>query len=116
MAAASRERCGPIVVASIRQSSPGRTSGSTVATAGGSPGTRARLPTARPQPPCRDAGGDDDSRLLVGSIVPVFERYTDVGYHVAISEADRHERLAYARISAGSSRRASKGASPPCRP
>jgi glycosyltransferase involved in cell wall biosynthesis len=30
------------------------------------------------------------------AIVPVFERYNDVGYYVAISEADRHERLDYA--------------------
>ena len=29
-------------------------------------------------------------------IVPVFERYDDVGYYVAISDADRHERLHYA--------------------
>jgi len=29
-------------------------------------------------------------------IVPVFERYNDVGHYVAISEADRHEKLAYA--------------------
>jgi glycosyltransferase involved in cell wall biosynthesis len=29
-------------------------------------------------------------------IVPVFERYNDVGHYVAISEADRHERLHYA--------------------
>jgi glycosyltransferase involved in cell wall biosynthesis len=29
-------------------------------------------------------------------IVPVFERYNGVGYYVAISEADRHERLHYA--------------------
>jgi glycosyltransferase involved in cell wall biosynthesis len=29
-------------------------------------------------------------------IVPVFERYNDVGHYVAISEADRHERLNYA--------------------
>ena len=29
-------------------------------------------------------------------IVPVFERYDDVGYSVAISDADRHERLHYA--------------------
>jgi glycosyltransferase involved in cell wall biosynthesis len=29
-------------------------------------------------------------------IVPVFERYNDVGYYVAISESDRHERLEYA--------------------
>jgi glycosyltransferase involved in cell wall biosynthesis len=29
-------------------------------------------------------------------IVPVFERYNDVGHYVAISEADRHERLRYA--------------------
>jgi glycosyltransferase involved in cell wall biosynthesis len=29
-------------------------------------------------------------------IVPVFERYNDIGHYVAISDADRHERLAYA--------------------
>ena len=29
-------------------------------------------------------------------IVRVFERYNDIGYYVAISEADRHERLDYA--------------------
>jgi glycosyltransferase involved in cell wall biosynthesis len=29
-------------------------------------------------------------------IVPVFERYNDVGHYVAISDADRHERLDYA--------------------
>ena len=29
-------------------------------------------------------------------IVPVYERYNDVGYYVAISEADRHGRLHYA--------------------
>jgi glycosyltransferase involved in cell wall biosynthesis len=29
-------------------------------------------------------------------IVPVFERYNDVGHYVAISDADRHERLHYA--------------------
>jgi glycosyltransferase involved in cell wall biosynthesis len=29
-------------------------------------------------------------------IVPVFERYNDVGHYVAISDADRHERLRYA--------------------
>jgi glycosyltransferase involved in cell wall biosynthesis len=29
-------------------------------------------------------------------IVPVFERYNDVGHYVAISEADRHEKLEYA--------------------
>jgi glycosyltransferase involved in cell wall biosynthesis len=29
-------------------------------------------------------------------IVPVYERYNDVGYYVAISDADRHERLDYA--------------------
>jgi glycosyltransferase involved in cell wall biosynthesis len=29
-------------------------------------------------------------------IVPVFERYNDIGHYVAISEADRHERLEYA--------------------
>ena len=29
-------------------------------------------------------------------IVPVFERYNDIGYYVAISEADRHDRLKYA--------------------
>ncbi len=29
-------------------------------------------------------------------IVPVFERYNDIGYYVAISEADRHDRLEYA--------------------
>ena len=30
------------------------------------------------------------------AIVPVFERYDDVGHYVAISDADRHERLEYA--------------------
>jgi glycosyltransferase involved in cell wall biosynthesis len=30
------------------------------------------------------------------AIVPVYERYNDVGHYVAISDADRHERLAYA--------------------
>ena len=30
------------------------------------------------------------------AIVPVFERYNDIGYYVAISDADRHERLDYA--------------------
>ena len=29
-------------------------------------------------------------------IVPVFEKYNDIGHYVAISEADRHERLDYA--------------------
>jgi glycosyltransferase involved in cell wall biosynthesis len=29
-------------------------------------------------------------------IVPVYERYNDVGHYVAISDADRHERLRYA--------------------
>ena len=29
-------------------------------------------------------------------IVPVFERYNDVGYYVAISDADRHHKLRYA--------------------
>jgi glycosyltransferase involved in cell wall biosynthesis len=29
-------------------------------------------------------------------IVPVYERYSDIGYYVAISDADRHERLDYA--------------------
>jgi glycosyltransferase involved in cell wall biosynthesis len=29
-------------------------------------------------------------------IVPVYERYNDVGYYVAISDSDRHERLEYA--------------------
>src|SRR5437870_6296219 len=29
-------------------------------------------------------------------IVPVYERYNDVGYYVAISDADRHPRLNYA--------------------
>jgi glycosyltransferase involved in cell wall biosynthesis len=29
-------------------------------------------------------------------IVPVFERYNDIGHYVAISEANRHERLEYA--------------------
>ena len=29
-------------------------------------------------------------------IVPVYERYNDVGYYVAISDTDRHERLHYA--------------------
>ncbi len=29
-------------------------------------------------------------------IVPVFERYDDIGYYVAISDSDRHERLHYA--------------------
>jgi len=30
------------------------------------------------------------------AIVPVFEQYNDIGHYVAISEADRHERLDYA--------------------
>ncbi len=30
------------------------------------------------------------------AIVPVFERYNDIAYYVAISDADRHERLRYA--------------------
>jgi glycosyltransferase involved in cell wall biosynthesis len=30
------------------------------------------------------------------AIVPVYERYNDVGHYVAISDADRHERLEYA--------------------
>ncbi len=29
-------------------------------------------------------------------IVPVYERYNDIGHYVAISDADRHDRLAYA--------------------
>jgi glycosyltransferase involved in cell wall biosynthesis len=29
-------------------------------------------------------------------ILPVYERYNDIGYYVAISDADRHERLDYA--------------------
>ena len=29
-------------------------------------------------------------------IVPVYQRYNDIGHYVAISDADRHERLAYA--------------------
>jgi hypothetical protein len=29
-------------------------------------------------------------------ILPVFERYNDIGYYVAISDADRHDRLSYA--------------------
>ena len=29
-------------------------------------------------------------------IVPVYERYNDIGHYVAISDADRHERLDYA--------------------
>ena len=31
------------------------------------------------------------------AIVPVFERYNDIGHYVAISDADRHARLDYAR-------------------
>ena len=30
------------------------------------------------------------------AIVPVYERYNDIGHYVAISDADRHERLEYA--------------------
>ena len=54
-----------------------------------------RLPSADVQHAVSDARAHDDPRLLVATIVAVYEKYNRLGGYVAISDADRHPRLDY---------------------
>ena len=55
-----------------------------------------RLPAADLQPAGRHAGRDDDPRLLVRADRAGLREVQRRGHYVAISDADRHERLDYA--------------------